>query len=308
MLTTARAEFGRVPSAPVGEDPRESPPNRDNDLAFGIERHVGEPLALLVAAALRAETGIVELIERGGTDLETSAWRDLIAGFDALLCWLATPSRVPEPFPVPGPPGRTDEPEPFDGLRRWVRGHHVFMVLSQGCALALNSMRAAADEKDTELAAPAAAVASRLMWACRAALRFAGEADRQQYRNEIRPTLMPPVAPPQMSGLRWRDHEALVTALGASRASWAWLAGTRPALLEEFRAALDATYDAHKGVCQHFVGGQSPSLLATVRSHRPAVGVIEQFHRLRAGALPEPASGPGPAATRERSDSGALDQ
>ncbi|MEV7023616.1 hypothetical protein AB0O00_15880, partial [Kitasatospora sp. NPDC093558] len=38
---TARAVLGPVPSTPVGDDPGESRPNRDNDLAFGIERHHG---------------------------------------------------------------------------------------------------------------------------------------------------------------------------------------------------------------------------------------------------------------------------
>ncbi|MEV7023387.1 hypothetical protein AB0O00_14685, partial [Kitasatospora sp. NPDC093558] len=161
------------------------------------------------------------------------------------------------------------------------------MVFAQGGTSALSSLRAAADAGDEELAATAAAVATRVMRACRAALRFAGDASADQYRAEIRPTLMPPVAPPQMSGLRWRDHEALVAGLTESRAAWSWLAARRPGALADFRTALDATYDAHKGVCGHFVGRQSPSLLATSRSHRPAVGVIEQFHRLRAATLPD---------------------
>lgn len=282
---TARADLGPVPGTLVGEDPGESRPNRDNDLAFGIERHHGDPFALLVAAVLNAEIGTLELAGERGTGLDDPEWCDLIAGFDVLLRWPANPARLPGPLPVPGSvrPGR---PEPLDGLRRWVRGHHVFMVLAQGGTLAVNSLRAAAGAGDEELAAAVAGVASRVMWACRAALRFAGDASPDQYEAEIRPTLMPPVAPPQMSGLRWRDHEALVAALTASTDAWSWLAERRPGPLEDFRTALDATYDAHRGVCAHFVGTHSPSLLATSRSQRPAVGVIEQFHRLRAGTLP----------------------
>ncbi|EGX57581.1 hypothetical protein SZN_22181 [Streptomyces zinciresistens K42] len=289
---TARTELGRVSSTLVGDDPGESRPNRDNDLAFGIERHLGDPLALFVQAALNAHIGILEIAEERGTGLDQASWCDLVKGFDTLLLWLAEPTRLPAPLPVPGCAG-SGRPEPLDGLRRWVRGHHVFMVLSQGGTLALNSLAAAADTRDEEGAATAAGVASRVMWACRAALAFAGDASPGQYQAEIRPTLMPPVAPPQMSGLRWRDHEALVVALTESRGAWSWLAERRPGALEDFRTALDATYEAHKGVCGHFVGSQSPSLLATSRSHRPAVGVIEQFHRLRAGTLPAP-PGAGP--------------
>ncbi|MFD0332603.1 hypothetical protein ACFQZ0_02040 [Streptomyces erythrogriseus] len=198
--------------------------------------------------------------------------------------WPTDPTRLPAPLPVPGCP--SSGPEPLDGLRRWVRGHHVFMVLAQGGTVAVNSLTAAAEAGDEEAAATAAEVASRVMRACRAALQFAGDANPDQYRSEIRPTLMPPVAPPQMSGLRWRDHEALVAALTASGEAWSWLAERRPDALTDFRTALDATYESHKGVCGNFVGSQSPSLLATSRSHRPAVGVIEQFRRLRVGTLP----------------------
>ncbi|WP_330177301.1 hypothetical protein OG875_29615 [Streptomyces sp. NBC_01498] len=281
----AREDLGPVPSTLVGDDPKESRPNRDNDLAFGIERHHGDPLALFVAAVLNAQLGILEIAEERGTGLDESAWYDLVAGFDVLVRWPAAPTRLPAPLPVPACPP-SGAPEALDGLRRWVRGHHVFMVLAQGGALAVNSLRAAAEAGDEETAATAAGVAARIMWGCRASLRFAGDASPDQYQAEIRPTLMPPVAPPQMSGLRWRDHEALVTALTGSSDAWSWLAERRPEPLEEFRTALDATYDAHKGVCGHFVGRQSPSLLATSRSHRPAVGVIEQFRRLRAGTLP----------------------
>ncbi|WP_329032092.1 hypothetical protein OIE71_03860 [Streptomyces sp. NBC_01725] len=281
----ARADLGPVPSTLVGDDPRESRPNRDNDLAFGIERHHGDPLTLFVAALLNAQLGILEIAEERGTGLDEASWGDMVAGFDTLLRWPADPTRLPGPLPVPECV-RSGKPEPLDGLRRWVRGHHVFMVLAQGGTLAVNSLRAAADAGDEELAAAAAGVASRVMWACRASLQFAGDASPDQYQTEIRPTLMPPVAPPQMSGLRWRDHEALVAALTGSSDAWSWLAERRPDPLEDFRTALDATYDAHKGVCGHFVGRQSPSLLATSRSHRPAVGVIDQFHRLRAGTLP----------------------
>ncbi|MGW7081639.1 hypothetical protein [Streptomyces sp. NPDC054866] len=289
-VAAARGALGPVHATPIGEDPRESRPNRDNDLAFGIERHAGQPLTLLLAALLAAYEGALELVDEQGTGLDPGDWQDLVDGFDVTARWIAAPRRVPGLLVAPAPrPVRRGSP--LDGLRRWVRGHHVFMVFAQGCTLALSGMTAAADDGDREAAEGAAAVATRTMCACRAALRFAGDATETQYQGEIRPTLMPPVAPPQMSGLRWRDHEALVQALGAAGDAWAWLGAERPELLDGFRSALDTTYDAHKGVCAHFVGDQSPSLLATSRSGRPAIGVIEQFHRIRADLLPDTGGG-----------------
>jgi hypothetical protein len=141
---------------------------------------------------------------------------------------------------------------------------------------------------DADGALVAATVATRLMWASRGALRYAGDAAQPEYDAEIRPTLMPPVAPPKMSGLRWRDHEALVRALTDSTKGWAWLAERDDAPLAEFRDALGATYDAHRGVCAHFVGERSTSLLANSSSSRSAVSVLDQFRRIRLAALPEP--------------------
>lgn len=91
-----------MPSTLVVDDPRESRPNRHNDLAFGIERHHGDPLTLFVAAALNAHLGILEIAEERGTGLDETAWSDLVAGFDTLVRWPADPTRLPAPLPVPG--------------------------------------------------------------------------------------------------------------------------------------------------------------------------------------------------------------
>lgn len=287
-VRAARDELAGHHSTRIIDDPQESRPNRDNDEAFGIERHQGQPLALFLTALLAAYQGALDIVDDQGTGLDADDWQELVAGFDVTACWTASPRREIGLLTAP-PADGVRRTLPMDGLRRWVRGHHVFMVFAQGCALAVSAMAAAEADGERDTAAAAAAVATRLMRASRAALRFAGDATDTQYQAEIRPTLMPPVAPPQMSGLRWRDHEALVRVLTGAGSAWASLGAERPELLEAFRDALDAAYDAHKGVCGHFVGGESPSLLATARSQRPAVGVIGQFHRMRAGLLPDAA-------------------
>jgi hypothetical protein len=160
------------------------------------------------------------------------------------------------------------------------------MVFAQGCALTLACLRRCAGQDDTPAAAAAATAAIGLMWGSQGALSFAGDLAQDEYVAEIRPTLMPPIAPPKMSGLHWRDHEALVAELAAADDSWRWLAVSRPDLLREFRAALGATYEAHRGVCASFVGDSSPSLLATKGSSRSAVSVLAQFERRRLDLLP----------------------
>nr|B0CN28.1 RecName: Full=3-methyl-L-tyrosine peroxygenase [Streptomyces lavendulae]6VDP_A Chain A, 3-methyl-L-tyrosine peroxygenase [Streptomyces lavendulae]6VDQ_A Chain A, 3-methyl-L-tyrosine peroxygenase [Streptomyces lavendulae]6VDZ_A Chain A, 3-methyl-L-tyrosine peroxygenase [Streptomyces lavendulae]6VE0_A Chain A, 3-methyl-L-tyrosine peroxygenase [Streptomyces lavendulae]ABI22134.1 hypothetical protein [Streptomyces lavendulae] len=281
-----RAALAPVGAGPVGDDPSESEANRDNDLAFGIVRTRGPVAELLVDAALAALAGILEVAVDRGSDLEDAAWQRFIGGFDALLGWLADPHSAPRPATVPGA-GPAGPPVHQDALRRWVRGHHVFMVLAQGCALATACLRDSAARGDLPGAEASAAAAEALMRGCQGALLYAGDANREQYNEQIRPTLMPPVAPPKMSGLHWRDHEVLIKELAGSRDAWEWLSAQGSERPATFRAALAETYDSHIGVCGHFVGDQSPSLLAAQGSTRSAVGVIGQFRKIRLSALPE---------------------
>jgi hypothetical protein len=280
-----RAALGDQAGEPVGVDPAESEANRDNDLGFGIERIAGPPLPLLIDAAVAALGGILELAIERGVGLDAQAWRQLVHGVDSLLDWCADTRHTPRPRPVPLPVER-GKPRDEDALRRWVRGHHLFMVLAQGCVMATACLRHHAELKQVQGAVAAASMATKLMLASRAALQYAGDVAQHEYSAEIRPTLMPPVAPPKMSGLHWRDHEALVRELSRSTSAWQWLAGRHPACLAEFRDALGATYQAHRGVCEHFVGNESPSLLASAGSSRSAVSVLTQFRKIRLDTLP----------------------
>ncbi|SFP29300.1 hypothetical protein SAMN04489713_1135 [Actinomadura madurae] len=279
----ARAALAADHGPRVRDDPRESAANRDNDLAFGIERHGGAALPLMVDAGLAALIGLLEAARRCGTGLPGDDWADLFAGFATVTCWPADPADPPV-RPAPGPPRPRGEALPKDALRKWVRGHHVFMVFAQCGAVALRCLRSAADAGDTAGARSAARTATTMMRASRGALRFAGDSGNDEYVAEIRPTLMPPIAPPKMSGLRWRDHEALIGALAGAGDAWAALGDD--GLIAGFRDALDGAYAAHRGVCEHFVGDSSPSLLATAGSRRSAVGVLSQFRDKRLGLLP----------------------
>jgi hypothetical protein len=281
-----RAELGEPPGERIRGDRAESEANRDNDIAFGIHRIGGPPLPLLIDAAVAALIGVLEPAAARGSGLDERSWTQMVSGVDHLLDWCADPHTAPRPRPVPVPAAR-NAPEPDDALRNWVRGHHLFMVLAQGCAMACACLGDRAAHDDVDGALIAASVATALMWASRGALKYAGDAAQPEYRAEIRPTLMPPVAPPKMSGLRWRDHEALVHELAGSAVGWTWLAERHGAPLTAFRDALGATYDAHRGVCEHFVGGQSPSLLANSTSSRSAVGVLAQFRRIRLAQVPQ---------------------
>ncbi|MFP3409231.1 hypothetical protein SB757_31930, partial [Pseudomonas sp. SIMBA_065] len=65
-LGTLREVMAHLPSASTGlmtDDPRENQENRDNDFAFGIERHQGDTIALMVKATLNAAIQTGELVQ-----------------------------------------------------------------------------------------------------------------------------------------------------------------------------------------------------------------------------------------------------
>src|SRR5215510_3451639 len=170
MLSAVRALRERwrdpVPPEPVGDDPAESVANRDNDLNFGIRRVRGTPLRLLIDAALAALAGVLDLAGNRGVGFATPDWIALVRGFDVLCGWLHRPEceapPLDVPVPVPVPAGAV---QPEDALRRWVRGHHVFMALAQGAGMALACLRTCHERDDLPGAAASVQVGTALLQA-----------------------------------------------------------------------------------------------------------------------------------------------
>lgn len=292
-LETLRAALITVPlpagTAPVRDDPDESGGNRDNDQSFDIVRvdgEDGEHAAILLRTTLGGAVLLLDDAVRSGTDLAAEHWRALRHGFAAMLGHLAGfPAPSGEADPGPGP--RRVDGLPRDALRRWVRGHRIFMVLIQGLVIAVDELTDAVGRAETERAAESLDLAVSLMRASEAALRFAGDFTPEEYKDLVRPTLMPPIAPPGLSGLHWRDHEYLVKRLAEARQL---LAGVDPSLVPlraKFREAYAAAYDAHRFVCARFVGEDVGSLLMTPKSKQSAVGVLTQYKRVRLQHIPD---------------------
>lgn len=260
--------------------------NRDNDAAFGIIRMDGNRPQLLMHSVLAVYEAVLDDMVRNGTGLSLPEWRRLRDGLNALLGYIAD-------FDVTGPvnsyppvaAGRC--PQPPDVLRRWVRGHHLFMVIMQGLALALAELEEAARRARGAETAQALDLAVMLMQSSESALRFAADFEPDEYSDVVRPTMMPPAAPPGLSGLHWRDHEYLLLRLARVRHV---LAASEPALVslrQRFRAAYEAVYDAHSLVCARFGGDSARSLLMTEKSKQTAVGVLSHYKRARLQNIPD---------------------
>jgi hypothetical protein len=281
LLRAAQAELALDPAefTVITDDPEESTGNRDNDNAFAIVRVRGDKSRLLANAVLRAYVTLLEERDNGGSALDAIAWRRLHTGFRAMIAYLAARDQ-------PEPTGDY-APRPASGgaaLQRWIHGHHIFLVLVQGLVITMRCFADNARREQTAATREALRAATEIMWGSEAALRFTGDFPYSEYEKLVRPTLMPPTAPPDMTGLRWRDHEYLIRALAGMRSCFSRLdprvEPERVRLLE----ALNATYDSHKSVCAHFVGVEETSVLMSTRSTNSAVSTLEHFKRNR-GAI-----------------------
>lgn len=266
-------------------DPGESAGNRDNDQAFGIVRVDGDRPALLLRSVLGSYLILLDEVVRSGTRLTTEQWTVLRCGFTALLGHLAG-FPVSEDCPMAQAIPRRDDTASADALRRWVRGHRLFMVIVQGLGLAIAELNETGSQPAEQAAVPLG-LAITLLRASEEALRFASDFTSAEYYDQVRPTLTPPVAPAGMSGLHWRDHEYLLKQLAMAGSVLRGLAPELQPMRRQFRQSYADVYDAHQLVCARFVGTEATSLLMTPKSKQSAVGVLGQYKRVRLQHIPD---------------------
>ncbi|NVI98246.1 hypothetical protein HV824_08925 [Myxococcus sp. AM009] len=237
-------------------------------------------MPLLVHSTLQGFATLLDEALVNGTDLEPQAWGQLRAAYNTLFdTFLGRPPARDEEVPMP-PPRSTSEGE-RDALRRWTRGHYVFMSIVQGLSVVLNGLTRDINASDIPSAQVNFERATTIMMGAESALRFTGDYSYNAYEKSVRPTLMPPIAPPGMTGLRWRDHEHLVKILSGMRPLFSALDPALEPYREAFYASISHTYDSHKLVCSSFVGTERTSLLMAERTEKSAIEILDHFKRVR---------------------------
>jgi acyl transferase domain-containing protein/NADPH:quinone reductase-like Zn-dependent oxidoreductase/acyl carrier protein len=173
-------------------------------------------------------------------------------------------------------------------VRRWLLGHQVFAVLTQGLVVGVQGLEAALQpaqpEEDADPARIAAALHSitLLYRASTAAFRFAADFDPAVYTGTIRPSMCEPHVPPGFSGTMSADHGRLVAQLQALRPQLAAARAACPADFEAMTQALAELYDNHRWVCERFTGSAAPSLRSGHMNAEPAaVEMLERFKTRR---------------------------
>lgn len=161
----------------------------------------------------------------------------------------------------------------------WEGFHWLFFVDVQGLIICLcrfeNQLIAGnLDQAEVELG-----TATKLMLASGAAMELAGTFSREEYEQQIRPTMMPPqVRSDNFSGLMSWDHALLIKI-------WKRLSPvfqTLPVELhnqhDRFVAAYLTLSKAHTAVCDRFGGSEKGSLRCNKSS---AVSRLEDFEKVR---------------------------
>ena len=177
-----------------------------------------------------------------------------------------------------------DAPQ-VDYLWVWQQGHWIFLTLVQGLTLAFRRLRAAADRDDLAAMRQEMETATALMWASGAAMKLAGNFEKQIYQDDIRATMV--IGDPksmveiEVSGIMFWDHHYLVNVIW--KQELAGLLRNLPTGLEDLHrefvhAYKDGLSTGHIGICARFGGRETTSLLS---SSAMAVEFLEKIETSR---------------------------
>jgi hypothetical protein len=243
-----------------------------------IVRVSGEPAPIFIRGILQANLILFEEVSQGGTSLAGDKLDGLDRAFAAVLSFLSASASAParrigawNAAPVEG----------YDPLRRWVRGHHIFVMLTQGLILSLQDMEGALIEGRADDVVGALELATVLMEGSAIAFQFAADFAPEQYRDTVRPTMMPPLAPEGLSGVLSADHRYLQQVLSRLKPRLKQVQLAEADRYRRFVTAFQQAYDDHIHVCSRFVGSKEPSLLMKSGDDKSAVQQLEHFKRLR---------------------------
>jgi len=271
---------------------REAAEDHAHDSFFQVVRVDDEPCAVFARALLHAR---LILFDEIGSDTVATDSVDAGAIDQALsdICVRLFGARSPVGIPdtnltLPGFEARSssDEAGYRDdlALRRWIRGHQLFAVLTQGLIVACHALARALRADDTSLMHAHVDLCLSVFRGSSAALRFTSHFSETAYNDRVRPRMMPPAAPIPLSGLMSADHRALVRTMRDMKPAFLALRDREPERYQRLHDALSTVYDSHIYVCERFVGEQQ-SLLTAGRTEKSGPDLIRHFKSLRLKVL-----------------------
>lgn len=277
MLAAVAKVLGHLPADTAGTPFLDiESDDRAHDEYFHVARTGDhEPPVLLRSALLARWIFLTDIVE-SPTSLPDSQLAVIDRGLAAYVVSLRDAGGAE--VPVVGdwqPAGGLPQP-----MTRWIRGHQVFAVLTQGLIFSFQCMARALREGRDAHVRHWADLSTTLLRASAATFRFTGDLPPDDYDRVIRPSMSPPHAPICLSGLMSWDHRFLAQTMRDMRPALKALGERDSARHEAIAAAIAEVYDSHIHVCERFVGDQ-PSLLTAGRTEQPGPVLLENFKALR---------------------------
>ncbi len=247
-----------------------------HDAYFHVVRVDGPTGPTFVRSILAARSTLLREV----TESPVSLAAHLLDATDRALVDLLGVLLLPTAGPLPSVT-RWDAPGDRRAVMpRWIRGHQVFAVLTQGLVLSFGGLgRAVRAGRWSDVARWADLTAS-LLRGSSGAFVLTGDFAVEDYVRDVRPSMSPPASPICLSGLMSADHRVMVQSIRDLKPALRSLHEHDPANHDRVHAELRAVYDHHAHVCERFVGDR-PSLLTAGSTDKTGPALIQQFKNLR---------------------------
>ncbi|MEM8672334.1 MAG: siderophore biosynthesis protein [Cyanobacteria bacterium P01_G01_bin.67] len=143
----------------------------------------------------------------------------------------------------------------------WQGFHWSFFINIQGLIIAMLRFEKFITQNHLRLAGIELKTATDLMLAAAASMELAGDFTREEYEQQIRPTMMPPkVKSENFSGLMFWDHAYLMKIWQRIQPKFQRLPPKLKSEQDEFIQAYLTLSESHKKVCRKFGGKEISSL------------------------------------------------
>ena len=172
--------------------------------------------------------------------------------------------------------------------RTWIRGHWSFFVFIQTAIVALTRLKDALAMGEKADAERSFNQATLLMLGSAAAMRMAGDVNRESYQQAVIPSMK--ARREKFSGTDSSDHAELIRAYQALTAPLADLPQSLTLAHQRFVAAVRTAKAAHKYVCADHGGNERTSTGSGSKTELTGVETLEKLgnHRI-AMVSPDPA-------------------
>ena len=248
-----------------------------HDAYFHIGRLEGDPFMVLIGNCIEARLLVREALVLSDLGAEDATLRPVDESLIGLLHHFVGEDTCATDRVALLRSGGTSS---ISAMQRWVSGHQLFAVLTQGLIFAFKSMADAVRASKREAASYYADLAISLLHGSAETFRFTGGFGPDEYEAVIRPSMMPPLVPVCLSGLMSIDHRYLVQLLRTMRPALLQFREWDRNLHDALASALNQVYDAHIHVCQRFVG-EKPSIRTAESTETPGSELLESFRKLR---------------------------